>query len=132
MAGTFKFDLVSPERQLISDEVEQVVVPGSEGDFAVLPGHAPFLSTLRPGILEISGGGASDTRVFVRGGFAEVDPERLTVLAEKAINVKDLDADRIAAEIKTAEDDLAEAKTDDIRLAAQEAIDKLNELKASL
>ncbi len=84
MADTFKFELVSPERLLVSGEVEQVLVPGSEGDFTMLAHHAPLLTSLRPGLLEIVSGAAERRRYFVRGGFAEVGPQGLTVLAETA------------------------------------------------
>lgn len=132
MAGTFKFDLVSPERLLMSRDVEQVVIPGSEGDFAVLVGHAPVLSTLRPGVLEISGGEGEAARVFVRGGFAEVDPQSLTVLAESAIDLNDLNAERLAQEIKNTEEDLADAKTDAAKQTSQDTLDRLKELQASM
>lgn len=132
MANSFKFDLVSPERQLISDEVEQVVVPGAEGDFGVLEGHAPFMSTLRPGVMEIIGGNSDGKRVFVRGGFAEVDPTRLTVLAQTAISLEDLDVESLDQEIKNVEEDLADAKSEAARLVAQEALDRLNDLRESL
>ncbi len=132
MAGTFKFDLVSPEKQLISDDVEQVVVPGSEGDFAVLVGHAPFMSTLRPGVLEIMGEGSEGMRVFVRGGFAEVDPTNLTVLAESAFDLSDVDADQLSQEIAQAEADIEGASSDEAKMMAQLAFDKLTEIKASL
>jgi len=77
MAGTFKFELVSPERVLLSIDADQVVVPGSDGEFAVLAGHAPVIATLRPGVLDVTAGG-SKRRLFVKSGFAEVDPSRLT------------------------------------------------------
>ncbi len=80
---TFKFELVSPERLLLSEDVEQVVVPGSEGDFTVLAGHAPVLSTLRPGVMDVKLPGGKAKRLYVKAGFAEVDPESLTVLAQR-------------------------------------------------
>ena len=84
MAGTFKFELVTPERMALSEDVGQVVVPGIEGEFTVLAGHAPVISVLRPGIIDVTLPDASKTRIFVRGGFAEVDADHLTVLAERA------------------------------------------------
>ena len=91
MAGTFKFELVSPERVLMTRDAEQVLLPGAEGDMTILPGHAPVISTLRPGVLDISLSG-SKSRVFVKSGFAEVEPDRVTVLAETAYDLAELDA----------------------------------------
>jgi F-type H+-transporting ATPase subunit epsilon len=84
MAGTFTFELVSPERLLSSGQVAMVVVPGAEGDFGVLPGHAPMMSTIRPGVIEVyaTEGSAPSARYEIEGGFAEVTPEGLTILAE--------------------------------------------------
>ncbi len=130
MAETFKFELVSPERLLMSGDVAQVVVPGSEGDFAVLPDHAPVLSTLRPGVLQITGAGSEEKRIFVRGGFAEAGPESLTVLAQQAIDLKEFDRERIAQEIKNAEQDLSDAKEDEPRRHAQGALDELKAIQA--
>ena len=96
--ATFKFDLVSPERLLFSGDVEQVDVPGAEGDFGVLAGHAPFVSTLRPGILTVHAA-SGEQKVVVLGGFAEVSAEGLTVLAEVAEKVEDIDRAMIATRI---------------------------------
>lgn len=128
MAEPFQFELVSPERLLLSAEVEQVVVPGSEGYFTVLKGHAPFMSTLRPGVVDVVNGNTTE-RIFVRGGFADVSAAGLTILAEQAIPVEELKADVIAREIKDAEEDVADARTDEARRVAQE---KLDQLKAVL
>ena len=87
MAGTFKIEIVSPERVLLSGEATEVVVPGMEGDFTVLEGHAPLISALRPGILDIKQG-SSRRRIYVRGGFAEVDPTVLTILAQNLVDVE--------------------------------------------
>ena len=129
MAGTFKFELVSPERILISEDAEQVIVPGMEGLFTVLPGHAPVISTLRPGVLDAQVGG-SRRRVFVRGGFAEVGPEHLTVLAQHMLDLDNIDADKLASEVASAEQMLAEAKDDATRMVAGEAVERLKELRA--
>jgi F-type H+-transporting ATPase subunit epsilon len=132
MADTLKFELVSPERLLMSSDVQQVTVPGSEGDFGVLPDHAPVLSTLRPGIIDVTGGDGKSDRIFVRGGFAEVNPGGLTVLAEEAIHMDDLDAAALAQQIKNAEEDVADAKDDGKRQKAQEALDQLRQLQSAL
>jgi len=128
MAGTFKFELVTPERMALSEDAAQVVVPGVEGQFTVLPGHAPVLSALRPGVVEVTLPDASKTRIFVKGGFAEVDAESVTVLAERALAVEAMDAATIAAEIETAEAELAAAGDDAARLAAAAALEGLRAL----
>ena len=127
MAGTFKFELVSPERILMSVDADQVVVPGADGDFAVLAGHAPVIATLRPGVLDVTSA-AGKKRLFVKAGFAEVDPTRLTVLAQKAYDVDDMSADIIAAELKTAEAELASAQTDDAKMMADTLVAELKRL----
>jgi F-type H+-transporting ATPase subunit epsilon len=127
--ATFNFELVTPERILLSGEAEQVVLPGSEGDFAVLAGHSPLISTLRPGILEITLPGGK-RRVFVKTGVAEADPAGLTVLAQTAVAVEELAGDRLAAELKSAEAELAGAKDDASRLRAETLLDILKRLQA--
>ena len=129
MAGTFKFELVTPERMVLSEEASQVVVPGVEGAFAVLPGHAPVISALRPGVVDATLGDARHVRVFVKGGFAEVEADRLTVLAERALDVESMDASVVSRELQTAEADLAAAGDDAARLAASSAIEQLKTLQ---
>jgi F-type H+-transporting ATPase subunit epsilon len=128
MAGTLKFELVTPERMALSEDAAQVVMPGVEGEFTVLPGHAPVISALRPGVIEVSLPDSSKTRIFVKGGFAEIDGDHLTVLAERAIDVAAMDAATIAAELQTAEADLAVATDDAARLAAASAVEQLKAL----
>ena len=128
MAGTFKFELVTPERMALSEDVGQVVVPGVEGDFTVLQGHAPVISALRPGIIDVTLPDARKIRIFVKGGFAEVDADHLTVLAERALDVDAMDAGAVAAELATAEADLATATDDAGRLAAASAVERLRGL----
>ena len=101
-----QFELVSPERLLVSAEVDMVVVPGTEGNFGVLPGHAPLISTIRPGTIDIYQGGAITERIFVAGGIAEVIPERCTVLADEAMAPDALDRAAIEAEMHTVEGNL--------------------------
>lgn len=129
MAGTFKFELVSPERVLLSADAEQVVVPGADGDFAVLVGHAPLVSTLRPGVLDVALPG-SRRRVFVKGGFAEVEPDRLTILAERAMDVDDLKGDKLSSEIAAAEAEIGQAKDDEARMRAEAVVERLRALVA--
>jgi F-type H+-transporting ATPase subunit epsilon len=128
MAGTLKFELVTPERMALSEDAAQVVMPGVEGEFTVLPGHAPVISALRPGVIEVSLPDNSKTRIFVKGGFAEIDGDHLTVLAERAIDVAAMDAAIIAAELQTAEADLASATDDAARLAAASAVEQMKAL----
>ena len=124
--ATFHFDLVSPEQLLFSGEVDQVDVPGSEGDFGVFAGHAPLVAMLRPGILTIVEAGAP-RRILVVGGFAEVGPRGLTVLADMASPVEDVDPAVIEGAIKDTEEDVADAKDNAARDKAQQ---KLGQLKA--
>ncbi len=117
-----EFELVSPERLLLSDQVDMVVVPGAEGDFGVLPRHAPLISTLRPGVIRIFEAREVKERIFVAGGFAEVTPERCTVLAEEAVRVGDIDAAALEQELKDLGEDLADAKTDEEKAAIAKRI----------
>lgn len=125
MAGTFKFELITPERMVLSADASQVLVPGFEGEFTVLPGHAPVISALRPGVIDAALADTRKVRVFVKGGLAEVDADRVTVLAERAIPVEAMDAETIAAELQTAEAELAAAADDAARLAASTAVERL-------
>jgi F-type H+-transporting ATPase subunit epsilon len=126
------FELVSPERLLFSGAVAQVIVPGLEGEFTVLPLHAPVLSTLKPGVLTVTALNGESERIFVRGGFAEVNPAGLTVLAEEAIPLAELSAERLEEQLRNAEEDLADAKDDQARFNAQEAVDHLRQLRGHL
>jgi F-type H+-transporting ATPase subunit epsilon len=130
MADTFKFELVTPERMLLSEDASQVVIPGTEGDFTVLAGHAPVISTIRPGLIEAALADDRRLRLFVKGGFAEVDANRLTVLAQRALEVEGMDAAHIADELATAENELAAAADDAARLAAHAAVHQLRNLQA--
>ena len=127
----FHFELVSPEKLLFSGDVSQVDVPGEEGDFGVLAGHAPYIATLKPGVLTIYGEGAPKA-IVVRGGFAEVNPEGLIVLAEQAIPVEGLDPAAITQAIRDTEEDLADAKDDAARDKARERLAQLDLLKTAL
>ena len=100
MADKVEFELVSPERLLVSQGVDMVVVPGEEGDFGVLPGHALFLSGVRPGVIEIYDGDKISDRIFVAGGFAEVTRKRCTVLAEEAVNLAEVERATVEARIR--------------------------------
>ena len=132
MAEKIHFDLVSPERMLMSEDVDMVTLPGADGDFGVLPGHAPVLSSLRPGVIEVKGGETPDLRLFVRGGFAEVDAEKVIVLAEEAIPLSEFDVAALDQRIRDTEEDLNAAKSDVERAQITEALDHMKLLRASL
>ena len=135
MPDTFKFELVSPERLLVSGEVEQVLVPGPEGDMTILAHHAPVLTTLRPGVLEIGHASGEQQRFFLRGGFAEVNPTGLIVLAQTAVDLRELDAGQLAQEIENAEEDVADAANaaeDAVRDRAQTRLDHLRQVQTAL
>ena len=121
----FNFELVSPERVLMSDMIEHVVLPGSEGLLGVLSGHAPTVVSLKPGIISVLSGSTVTRKIYVRGGFAEINAEGVTVLAEHAIDTDGDESDALAAELKTAEDDLAAATSDEAKYFAQAAIDTI-------
>ena len=125
------FELVSPSRLLFSGEVASVTIPGTEGEMGILPGHAPVLSTLRPGVITVTREAGEALRIFVRGGFAEVNPSGLTVLAETAIPLAELDAAALAGQVRNAEEDLADAKDDETRRRASENLEHLKALQAA-
>lgn len=125
MADSFKFELVSPERVLLSEDVEHVVLPGIEGDLGVMAGHAPLVVTLRPGTIRVIGGSGAGHKIFVKDGFAEFTPDTLNVLAEQAVNLSGADKAEIDALIAASEKDLAEAGDDDKRFMAHAALDAL-------
>ncbi len=131
MADKLHFTLVSPERELMSQDVDQVDIPGSEGWMGVFANHAPLMATLAPGMVKIRDG-SDEKRIFVRGGFAEISPAGLTVLAEEAMPAEELNAEKIARAIKDAEEDVADADTDEKKLAAQQSLDRLKELQTAL
>jgi F-type H+-transporting ATPase subunit epsilon len=119
MADKVEFELVSPEKLLKSQPVDMVVVPGSEGDFGVLAGHSPMISTVRPGVIDVYEGDRIVDRVFVAGGFAEVTEARCTVLAEEAMALADLDRAAVEKQIKDLSEDLDDSKSDAERAAAE-------------
>jgi len=117
-----EFELVSPERLLLSEAVEMVVVPGAEGEIGVLPQHAPTISTLRPGVIRVYEKGAVTERIFVDSGFAEVTPARCTVLADQAVPVAEIDRAATEDDLKIAREDLIDAKSDEERDTAERRI----------
>src|SRR5215475_12995993 len=129
--ATFHFDLVSPEKLLFSGEVNQVDVPGAEGDFGVLAGHAPFVTTVRPGIVTLFREGGA-LKVVVHGGFAEVNPQGLTILADMAVPLEDFDRAQLASEIKDTEEDVADAAEGWQRDKLSHRLDQLKALQTAL
>ncbi len=113
IVGTFNFELVSPERKLISGPAKMVVIPGEEGDFGVLPGHSALVATIRPGVVEITmADGSAPQRIFIAGGFADVSPTNCTVLAEEAVNVADLNQADLEQTIRNLNEDMSMARDD--------------------
>ena len=115
MSETIQFELVSPERRLVSEPVTMAVIPGTEGEFGVLSGHSALVASLKPGVVELQFDGQDARRIFIAGGFADVTPEQCTVLAEEAINVADIDVAELEQQVANLNEDLA---------IAQEAADK--------
>jgi F-type H+-transporting ATPase subunit epsilon len=128
---TFRFELVSPERLVYAGEVSQVDVPGEEGEFGILAGHTPYIATLKPGLLTVYGDGEPQ-RIVVRGGLAEMGPTGLTVLAEQAVPLAELDAAMIAQAIRDSEEDIADADNDMARDKARSRLEQLQTLRSAL
>ncbi len=131
MAEKVQFELVSPEKLLLSEAVDMVVVPGTEGNFGVLAGHSLLISTVRPGVIDVYEGSEISERIFVSGGFAEVTAERCTVLADEAVPLSSLDAATIEAELRTLEGALANLRDRVARLTGDEREQALVELRAT-
>ena len=132
MADTLTFELVSPDRLLMAVDATQVSMPGGDGDLGELPGHAPLITTLRPGIIAVEQAGAAEERVFVDGGIAEVANDRLTVMAEEAIMLKDLNRATLEQRIRDAREDAADAPDDDRRRQAEMRAQHLQQLLDAL
>src|SRR5258708_4684836 len=131
MAEKVQFELVSPEKLLLSEAVDMVVVPGTEGNFGVLPGHALLISTVRPGVIDVYDGNEVSERIFVSGGFAEVTPERCTVLADEAMPLSSLDAGAIEAGMRAIEGTLANLRERTSRSTGEEREQALTELHSA-
>lgn len=132
MSDSIHFELVSPERLLMDMAAASVLVPGTEGDFTVLPGHAPVMSTIRPGVIEVMAAeGKEPSRLFVRGGFAEVTSDGLVILAEEAIDLAQISREELAQKATDAREDLEDAKSDEEKHLAAEALARLTELAAA-
>lgn len=118
-----EFELVSPERLLASIHADMVVVPGAEGDFGVLPNHAPLMSLLRPGVIAVYQGDRVDQRLFVTGGFAEVNEKGCTVLADDAEPLEEIGVEQARQTLRDAEEDVGDAKSDHERERLTKAVE---------
>ncbi len=132
MVEKIPFELVSPERLVLSEEAEMVTLPGTDGDLGVLAGHEPLITTLRPGVIDVKGGTHSDGRFFVMGGFAEINPGKLTVLAEEMFSLSSVDVAAVDQRISDAKEDLLISKTELERARVNAALDALTQLRAAL
>lgn len=134
MADTVEFELVAPEKLLLSAPVNMVVVPGAEGDFAALPGHAAFISGIRTGVIDVyeNNRDVIDRRIFVSGGFAEVTPERCTVLADEAVSLDGADRGAADRRLHAAREALEDANNDAARLAAAAEVTVAEALLAAI
>ena len=125
MAEGLKIEIVSPERLLLSETVHSVTVPGTEGYFTVMNDHAPFMTTLRPGFITVTNSGGNSEIYFVRGGFADVSPEGLTILAEESVPFTEFDHADLQAQIQAAQEELNRAESPEDRSYAQEVVSAL-------
>ena len=132
MAEAFQFELVSPERLLVSEKVESVVIPGAEGEMTVMAHHAPVMTTIKPGVVTVNPVSGSVERYVVFGGFADILPTGCTLLAESAIAVQDIDRAEIARRIQEAREDLNDAKDHQARTKAEEFLHQLTTLEGAI
>ncbi len=132
MAEAFKFELVSPERLLVSEEVQHVVIPGAEGEMTVMANHAPVMTTIKPDVVTVRTAAGAQERYVVFGGFADILPSGCTLLAESAVAVKDIDREDLSRRIQDAREDAADAKDDLARTRAEEYLGQLTTLEAAL
>ncbi|MCT2575723.1 MULTISPECIES: F0F1 ATP synthase subunit epsilon [unclassified Mesorhizobium] len=132
MAEAFKFELVSPERLLVSEQVESVVIPGAEGEMTVMAQHAPVMTTIKPGVVTVKTAAGKEERYVVFGGFADILPSGCTLLAESAVAVGDIDRADLARRIQEAREDAADAKDDEARSKAEQFLSQLTTLEGAL
>ncbi len=132
MADSFKFELVSPERLLLSEQVTAVIAPGTEGYFTVMAHHAPLMTTLKPGVVHATLGGGGERRIFIQGGFADINPDGFTLLAEHAVPVEDLSAEELDRQIRNAEEDVSDATDPEVRSRAEHRLADLHNARAAL
>ncbi|ESW81995.1 MULTISPECIES: F0F1 ATP synthase subunit epsilon [unclassified Mesorhizobium] len=132
MPEAFKFELVSPERLLVSEQVESVVIPGAEGEMTVMAHHAPVMTTIKPGVVTLKTAQGKEERYVVFGGFADIVPAGCTLLAESAVAVGDIDRADLARRIQEAREDAADAKDDQTRSKAEQFLNQLTTLEGAL
>jgi F-type H+-transporting ATPase subunit epsilon len=132
MAESFQFELVSPERLLVSEQVESVVIPGAEGEMTVMANHAPVMTTIKPGVVTLKAASGQEERYVVFGGFADILPTGCTLLAESAVSVKDIDRTDIARRIQEAREDVADAKDEGSRTKAEQFLNQLTTLEGAI
>ena len=132
MAEAFQFELVSPERLLVSEQVESVVIPGAEGEMTVLANHAPVMTTVKPGVVTVTSAGGATERYCVFGGFADILPSGCTLLAESAVAVGAIDREDLARRIQNAREDVADARDEKTRTKAEEYLNHLTTLEAAI
>jgi F-type H+-transporting ATPase subunit epsilon len=129
MADKISFDLVCPERLLLSDNAEMVDLPGTDGDMGVMAGHMPLITTLRPGFIKVAGGESGEIRFFVMSGFAEITADKCTVLADEALPADEVDETKRQELVNKLETELADAATDSARAKLQFQLEGLKLLK---
>lgn len=132
MAESFKFELVSPERLLVSEDVESVIIPGAEGEMTVMANHAPVMTTVKPGVVTVKPVSGAEERYVVFGGFADILPEGCTLLAESAVAVGDIDRADLTRRIQEAREDLADATDDEGRTKAEQFLHQLTTLEGAI
>jgi F-type H+-transporting ATPase subunit epsilon len=132
MAQSFQFELVSPERLLVSEQVESVVIPGAEGEMTVMAQHAPVMTTVKPGVVTVKAASGGEERYVVFGGFADILPGGCTLLAESAVAVKDIDRADIARRIQEAKEDVSDARDDEARTKAEAFLHQLTTLEGAI
>lgn len=132
MAEAFQFELVSPERLLVSERVESVIIPGAEGEMTVMANHSPVMTTVKPGVVTVKTAAGATDRYVVFGGFADILPSGCTLLAESAVAVDAIDRSHLAQRIQDAREDAADAKDDQSRTKAEEYLNHLTTLEAAL
>ena len=132
MADAFTFELVSPAKLVFSGEAAEVSAPGVEGYFTVMANHAPFMTTLKPGVVEAKLADGGEMKIFVLGGLADVSPNGFTLLAEFASPAEELNAETFAGLIADAEDAASKAVGDDAKQMADEKLAQINDAKAAL
>lgn len=125
MADSFNFELVSPERLLLSESASEVIIPGADGEMTVMANHAPLMTNVKPGIVEVKSASGSSNRYVVFGGFADILPDGCTVLAESAVHVDDIDREALEKRIQNTREDLQDAKTDADKSLIAERLDNL-------